>query len=102
MYIPPNLEVELVHDAETIDGGPAVWVFPSTRQQRPMRPSNFLRRVLKPAAIRAKIAPVTDEAGEPGTAVNFQSLRRTSATLFGAKAKDPNRPRHICTTRIRT
>jgi hypothetical protein len=54
-----------------------------------MRPSNFIRRVLKPAAIRAKIAPLIDEAGEPGTAVNFQSLRRTSATWFGAKAKDP-------------
>jgi hypothetical protein len=32
---------------------------------------------------------LTDEAGEQGTAVNFRSLPRTSATLFGAKAKDP-------------
>ena len=68
---------------------PDAWLLPSARKQRPMRPSNFLRRVLKPAAIRAKIALLTDEAGEQGTAVNFQSLRRTSATLFGAKAKDP-------------
>jgi integrase len=89
MYIPPNLEFELVQYAETIDGGPDAWLFPSTRKQRPMGPPNFLRRVLKPAAIRAKIALLPDEAGEPGTAVNFQSLRRTAATLFGAKAKDP-------------
>ena len=80
---------ELVQYAETIDGGPDAWLFPSTRKQRPMRPPNFLRRVLRPAAIRAKIALLPDEAGEPGTAVNFQSLRRTAATLFGAKAKDP-------------
>ena len=89
MYVPPNLGLELVHYAETIEGGPDAWLFPSARKQRPMLPSNFLRRVLKPAAIRAKIAPMTDEAGEPGTTVNFQSLRRTAATLFGAKAKDP-------------
>jgi len=89
MYVPPDLELELVHYTQTIDGAPDAWLFPSARKQRPMRPSNFLRRVLKPAAIRAKIALLTDEAGEPGTTVNFQSLRRTAATLFGAKAKDP-------------
>jgi hypothetical protein len=54
-----------------------------------MRPSNFLRRVLKPAAIRAGIAARTNFKKEICTALNFQSLRRTSATLFGAKAKDP-------------
>ena len=89
MYVPPDLELELVHYTQTIDGAPDAWLFPSARKQRPMRPSNFLRRVLKPAAIRAKIALLTDEAGDQGTAVNFRSLRRTSATLFGAKAKDP-------------
>jgi integrase len=89
MYVPPDLYLELVQYAQTIDGAADAWLFPSARKQRPMRPSNFLRRVLKPAAIRAKIALPTDEAGEQGTAVNFQSLRRTSATLFGAKAKDP-------------
>jgi hypothetical protein len=89
MYVPPNLWLKLVHYGETVEGGPDAWLFPSARKQRPMRPSNFLFRVLKLAAIRAKIALVTHEAGELGTAVNFQSLRRTAATLFGAKAKDP-------------
>jgi hypothetical protein len=54
-----------------------------------MRPGNFLNRVLKPAAIRAGIDVTRDANGREKTALNFQSLRRTSATLFGAKAKDP-------------
>jgi hypothetical protein len=54
-----------------------------------MRPGNFLKRVLKPAAVRAGIALTTDAAGEKTSALNFQSLRRTSSTLFGARAKDP-------------
>ena len=45
--------------------------------------------MLKPAAIRAAIALTTDSKGEPATALNFQSLRRTSSTLFGGRAKDP-------------
>ncbi len=31
----------------------------------------------------------TDESGNVTTALNFQSLRRTSSTLFGARARDP-------------
>jgi integrase len=54
-----------------------------------MRPANFLRRVLKPAAIRAGIALRTDAKGDVTTALNFQTLRRTSSTWFGDKAKDP-------------
>ena len=45
--------------------------------------------MLKPAAIRAALALTTDSKGEPATALNFQSLRRTSSTLFGGRAKDP-------------
>jgi len=54
-----------------------------------MRPGNFLRRALKPAGIRAGIAVTIDSRGTCTTALNFQSLRRTSSTLFGARAKDP-------------
>jgi hypothetical protein len=54
-----------------------------------MRPGNFLRRVLKPTAIRAGGAITADEKGNQTTGLNFQSLRRTSSTLFGARAKDP-------------
>jgi hypothetical protein len=53
-----------------------------------MRPGNFLRRVLKRAAIRAGIVIAVDGGGDQTTALNFQSLRRTSSTLFGARAKD--------------
>ncbi|HYK63022.1 MAG TPA: hypothetical protein VEV85_26525 [Bryobacteraceae bacterium] len=55
----------------------------------PLRPGNFLKRVLKPAATRAEVSVTQDASGKQQTAVNFQSLRRTSSTLFGAKAKDP-------------
>jgi integrase len=44
--------------------------------------------VLKPAAIRAGISVSTNAKGAKLTGLNFQSLRRTSATLFGARAKD--------------
>jgi len=64
-------------------------LFPSNRKHIPTRPANFLRRVLKPAAIRAKIALRPGKKDELTTAVNFQSLRRTSATEYGARAKDP-------------
>ena len=59
------------------------------RKHVQMRPANFLRRVLKPAAINAGVGVATNVKGEKTTAVNFQSLRRTSSTLFGARAKDP-------------
>lgn len=88
-FIPPDLALELRHYLETIDPDPTAWLFPSTRNSVPMRPGNFLRRVLKPAAIKAGIAIAMDANGKPTTAVNFQSLRRTSSTLFGARAKDP-------------
>jgi integrase len=89
VHVPADLAIELKHYLETIDANPAAWLFPSTRKGIPARPGNFLRRVLKPAAIQAGIALSKDAAGEDTTALNFQSLRRTSATLFGARAKDP-------------
>lgn len=89
MYLPPDLALELSHYLETLETAPDAWLFPSIRKHTPMRPANFLRRVLKPAAIRANIATTTDAKGEKTTALNFQSLRRTAATLFGARAKDP-------------
>jgi integrase len=87
---------ELVIDEAIVDGNTketktlaSAGVFPSSHKGVAMRPANFLRRVLKPAAIRAEIALRTNAKNEASTALNFQSLRRTSATLFGAKAKDP-------------
>jgi integrase len=89
VYLPADLLIELEHYLETIDKSPTAWLFPSTRKDVPMLQGNFLRRVLKPAAVRAGIALKKNKKGEDTTALNFQSLRRTSSTLFGASAKDP-------------
>jgi len=89
MYVPPDLALELKHHLEHIDKDPLAWLFPSSRKAAPMRPGNFLNRVLKPAATRAGIAVRKTAKGEDTSALNFQSLRRTSSTLFGDKAKDP-------------
>ena len=89
VYVPADLMTELRHYLETIDADPSAWLFPSSREGVPMRPGNFLKRVLKPAAVRAAIAIRKTAKGEETSALNFQSLRRTSSTLFGARAKDP-------------
>jgi integrase len=89
VFVPPDLATELKHYLETIDPSPTAWLFPSSHKNVPIRPANFLKRVLKPAAIRAGIAITKDAEGNEMTALNFQSLRRTSSTLFGGKAKDP-------------
>lgn len=89
VYIPPGLATEIQHYLETVEPEPTAWLFPSTQKSVPIRPGNFLRRVLKPAAIRAGIAVTKDAKGNQITALNYQSLRRTSSTLFGARAKDP-------------
>ena len=89
VFLPPDLATELRHYLETIDPSPAAWLFPSSHKDVPIRPANFLRRVLKPAAIRAGIAITRDAGAKETTALNFQSLRRTSSTLFGRQAKDP-------------
>ena len=49
--------------------------------------------MLKPAAVRAGVGLLKRQSRKgavvESTDVNFQVLRRTCATLFGAKAKDP-------------
>ena len=89
VYLAPDLEIELRHYLGTIGGDPEGWLFPSRRKSAPTRPGNFLNRVLKPAAVRAGLCVRTSAKGKTTSAVNFQSLRRTSSTLFGARAKDP-------------
>jgi integrase len=89
MYLTPDLQRELEHYLGTLSDDPGGWLFPSNRKGVPARPGNFLNRVLKPAAVRAGLEVLNTGKGEPTSAVNFQSLRRTSSTLFGARAKDP-------------
>jgi len=89
MYLTPDLELELKHYLGTLPADPNGWLFPSTRKGVPTRPGNFLNRVLKPAAVKAGLSVRELGKGKATSAVNFQSLRRTSSTLFGARAKDP-------------
>lgn len=89
MYVPPDLELELQHYLHALPENPDGWLFPSSREGVPVRPGNFLNRVLKPAALLAGVCVRTSAKGKPTSGLNYQSLRRTSSTLFGAKAKDP-------------
>jgi integrase len=89
MYLTPDLELELQHYLQALPDDPDGWMFPSSRKSVPTRPGNFLNRVLKPASLLAGVSVRTSAKGKPTSAVNFQSLRRTSSTLFGARAKDP-------------
>jgi hypothetical protein len=96
MYVPSDLALELKLYLEGIDEDPQGWLFTSSRKSAPMRPGNFLNRVLKPAATRADIAIRKNTKGKDTTALNFQSPRRTSSTLFGDKARDPkSTPAHM-------
>ena len=92
VYVPPDLQMELRSLLETLSSDPKTWLF-SSPTGRLWGAQNYLNRVLKPAAIRARVGlfkrrtPAGHEVDS--TDVNFQVLRRTCATLFGAKAKDP-------------
>lgn len=79
VYIPPDLSVELRNWIECSQGAPKDWLF-QTEHGRPgfLNANNYLNRILKPAAKRVGIE-----------GVNFQAFRRTCATLFGDRAKDP-------------
>lgn len=92
LYVPPDLRMELQTWLEYLNSGPMDWLFPSPKG-RPWGAQNYLNRVLKPAAIRARVGVFKRKTSKgeevESTDVNFQVLRRTCATLFGAKAKDP-------------
>lgn len=92
VYIPPDLQVEMSAWLEGLSPDPRGWLFPAP-MGGPWLGQNYLNRVLKPAAVRARVGVFTRRTrkGEDieSTDVNFQVLRRTCATHFGAKAKDP-------------
>jgi integrase len=92
VYVPPELQTELRQHLDQIGLDSRELLFPS-----PMGSvwgsQNYLNRVLKPAALRAGVGvyqrQTKDGDNVSATDVNFQVLRRTCGTLFGAKAKDP-------------
>lgn len=92
VYIPPDLRAEIQNWIQQNSLDSRDWLFPSPKG-RPWGLQNYLNRVLKPAAIRARVGLFTrrTRTGKEveSTDVNFQVLRRTCGTLFGAKAKDP-------------
>jgi integrase len=92
LYIPHLLQAQIDHWLRQRTADPREWLFPSPKG-RPWGSQNYLNRVLKPAAVRARVG-VFVRRRQKGTVVettdvNFQVLRRTCGTLFGAKAKDP-------------
>ena len=92
VYIPPDLLAEICKWVQQSNSDRRDWLFPSPKGH-PWGLQNYLNRVLKPAAVRARVGVFTRHTlkGEEveSTDVNFQVLRRTCGTLFGAKAKDP-------------
>ncbi|MGH9632727.1 MAG: hypothetical protein ACRD7E_30855 [Bryobacteraceae bacterium] len=96
MYIPPDLEVELTTWLESSEGTPSEWLFQTEHGRRGfLNANNYRNRILQPAAIRAGVGVIDtgkkDQDGKPilKTDVDFRALRRTCATLFGDRAKDP-------------
>jgi integrase len=72
---------------------PNAWLFPSERPSQPIRPGNYLKRVLKPLAVTAGVGLVdtgkrTDD-GKPiyTSDVTYQAMRRTCATYFRRDVK---------------
>ena len=92
VYVPPDLQIELRIWLESLGPDPRTLLFPSPKGH-PWGSQNYLNRVLKPAAISARVGVFKRRSRNGGevesTDVNFQVLRRTCATHFGAIAKDP-------------
>ena len=92
VYLPPDLQIEMHRWIHRGDRDQRGWLFPAPLSG-PWSAQNYPNRVLKPAAVRARVGLFKRKSrkGEivESTDVNFQVLRRTCATLFGAKAKDP-------------
>ena len=96
MYVPREIRLELKSWLESKPGEPNDWLFRTAHgRPGPLNQNNYRERILQPAAIRAAIgvsdSGKKDKKGKPilRTDVDFRCLRRTCATLFGAKAKDP-------------
>jgi integrase len=98
VYVPPDLQIELSHWIECSEGEPTDWLFHPWKgigRAGPLNLNNYRERILQPAALRAKVGVIDsggrDKHGNPilKTDVDFRALRRTCATLFGDRAKDP-------------
>ncbi len=96
LHIPPDLSTELTTWMESNPGSDRDWLFQPTHG-RPghLNQNNYRERVLQPAAVRARVGVIDtgrkNPKGEPAlkSDVDFRCLRRTCATLFGDRAKDP-------------
>jgi hypothetical protein len=81
VYIPPDLAIEIRHWIECSDGEPEDWLFPAALGGC-WDHKNYLNRVFKPAAVRAKVglrdSGKKDDEGNPvfTSDVNSQVLRR--------------------------
>lgn len=96
VYIPAEVGMELRAWIEAHPGEEQDWLFqPMHGRKGFLNSNNYRERVLQPAAIKAGLGVTdtgkTDANGEPilKTDVDIRCLRRTCATLFGDRAKDP-------------
>jgi integrase len=77
--LPPTIEAEIrawIRDEHLTE-----LLFPSSADT-PISHDNYLDRVLKPLGVKAGIDVFTGEDGQPNSSLNFQVLRRTTATHF--------------------
>ena len=96
LHVPPDLATELTTWMGSNAGADRDWLFQPTHG-RPghLNQNNYRERVLQPAAVRARVGVIdtgkNNPKGEPvlKSDVDFRCLRRTCATLFGDRAKDP-------------
>ncbi len=92
VFIPPMLQVEITAWLEGLSEDPLTFLFTAPRGGI-WGLQNYLNRIMKPTAVRARVGVYLKrtKAGKlvETSDVNFQSLRRTCATLFGGFAKDP-------------
>jgi len=102
VYVPADLLTELKHYLEGIDQSPSAWLFPSQKKSSPLQPKNFLKRVLKPAAIRAGVCVTLDTSGQPQTAVNFSLCDARPPPYLARRRKTQSPHRLTCAMRIRT
>lgn len=99
IYVPPELARLIREWLECSPGLERDFLFPGERGGAQNSP-NYLKRVMKPLAVRAGVATrdtgKRDTDGRPvlTSDVEYRVLRRTCATLFGQRAKDPRTTQH--------
>lgn len=89
VYVPPDLQMELRNWLTGISSDPRAWLFPSPKGH-PWGAQNYLNRVLKPAAIRAKVG-VFNRTTRKGDDVESTDVTFRSYVGPAQRSLDPRR-----------